>query len=214
MTDESLGSHLDKAVSECLAAPLAGIARPRRVDATEWIAVYRRLRREAVEDDGLDGRRDPLGATTPEPTVATSLQLHRFAFDHNEEFVGGYMGREEAGGRYRMCFSAVMPSHRRLGIYRDLIARILTMARSVGFSEVVSCHKPDNNAVLIPKLQAGFLITGMEITSTRGILVKVAHPLRELNRSIYRCRIDGREVDALRSTGALSTSHALRSERS
>jgi hypothetical protein len=59
---------------------------------------------------------------------------------------------------------------------------VLEYARSLGYQLVTSKHYASNNSVLIPKLKAGFIITGMALDDKYGLMVhltKYLHPERE-----------------------------------
>ena len=92
-----------------------------------------------------------------------------------EDIVGWSVGVQANAEQFRMANSAVLPGHRRKGIYTALLLQVLERARAEGFQTVTSHHHPTNNAVLIAKLKAGFIITGMEITDDYAALVNMTH---------------------------------------
>ena len=66
-------------------------------------------------------------------------------------------------------------------------------------------HVADNNAVLVPKLKAGFVVSGFEITPNLGLLLQLRYVFAPLLREVHAYRVgslaDGGEV--LRARGAL-----------
>jgi hypothetical protein len=52
---------------------------------------------------------------------------------------------------------------------------VLGLLRNKGFQIVTSRHTATNNAVIIPKLKAGFVIIGLELDDRFGTLVKLAY---------------------------------------
>jgi hypothetical protein len=62
------------------------------------------------------------------------------------------------------------------------LPEILNILQEKGFQEVYSRHKATNNKVIVPKLQAGFYITKMEISISFGILVHLSYFFNEKNR--------------------------------
>ncbi|WP_324667947.1 GNAT family N-acetyltransferase [Geochorda subterranea] len=106
---------------------------------------------------------------------------HHILFKRGEELAGWYFGQQETATRYLMVNTALFPEHRRKGIYTALLRSLLPHLEALGFQEVVSLHHATNNPVLIAKLKAGFLITGMEIDDRFGLLVRLTyftHPIR------------------------------------
>lgn len=113
------------------------------------------------------------------------LRLGVFA---GEEFVGWHTGNQENASTFYMRNSAILPAHRRKGLYRALLAETLKRCQEQGFQEIYSRHVATNNDVIIPKLQAGFLITGMEVSPAFGTLVHLSYFPNPLVRkmAIYR----------------------------
>jgi len=105
------------------------------------------------------------------------------AFDHEDRFVGWTWGRQESRHAFYMINSGVLAEHRRRGVYTALIDRCVAAAFDQGFQLVYSRHCATNNAVIIPKLKAGFVISTMEIDDRHGVLV---HLRRYANTDRHR----------------------------
>lgn len=100
---------------------------------------------------------------------------------HSEKLVGWSWGYQESADTFYMTNSAVLAEHRRKGLYTALILNVLDRVTAQGFTKVYSRHVATNNAVIISKLKAGFVITALEISDAWGILVQLAfyaHPTR------------------------------------
>jgi ribosomal protein S18 acetylase RimI-like enzyme len=98
-----------------------------------------------------------------------------------DALVGWSAGFQLDAERYYMMNSAIVPEYRGRGLYKAMLPPILELLRTEGFQVVTSRHLATNNRVLVPKLRAGFLITGFEIHEAFGILVNLswfASPLR------------------------------------
>ncbi len=106
-----------------------------------------------------------------------------------EEIVGWSLGTQSSSETYRMANSAVLPDHRRKGIYSALLRYTLDRLRSEGFQTVTSHHHATNNAVLIAKLRAGFILTGMEVTDNYGTLVNTTYFFDERRRHALGVRV-------------------------
>ncbi|MGZ3696858.1 MAG: GNAT family N-acetyltransferase [Bdellovibrionota bacterium] len=123
-------------------------------------------------------RADALGKRLGE---AFQLRLGLF---HENRFIGWSWGYQESSETYYMCNSAVFPEHRRKGLYAGLIRRTLDEVVPLGFQKIYSRHNATNNAVIIPKLQAGFTISGMELSDKFGTTVTLTYYPSELRRKI------------------------------
>jgi GNAT superfamily N-acetyltransferase len=103
--------------------------------------------------------------------TASSYGLFLGVFDHEDEMVGWSWGKQENSSTFYMVNSAVLPVHRRKGIYRALLEKCIAVLAGKGFQIIYSRHCVTNNAVIIPKLQAGFIISALEVDDKYGVLV-------------------------------------------
>jgi hypothetical protein len=71
---------------------------------------------------------------------------------------------------------------------------ILEKASADGFKEITSKHHAGNNAVLIPKLKAGFVIQGFEINPRFGIMVNLVRYTNSSILNIYHQRTGFRKL--------------------
>lgn len=87
---------------------------------------------------------------------------------------GWSVGVQDSAETYQMVNSAVLPAFRGRGIYRALVDATLAEVAAQGFQRVYSRHVATNNAVIVPKLKAGFVITGTELSDRFGALVHLS----------------------------------------
>jgi GNAT superfamily N-acetyltransferase len=118
--------------------------------------------------------------------------VHRLGFWDADQLVGAYLGAQREKACYRMCLTAVRPAWRRRGIYRAFLPALLDAVREAGFVEVESRHRADNNAVLVAKLERGFVITGFELSLRDGLMITLKHRFGEEARRAHRLRVGGR----------------------
>ena len=104
-------------------------------------------------------------------TALSPYALFLGVFDSDNEFVGWTWGRQENNSTFYMVNSAVLPSHRRKGLYNALLRKSIDVLTNKGFQIIYSRHCATNNAVIIPKLQADFIISAMEIDDKYGVLI-------------------------------------------
>jgi ribosomal protein S18 acetylase RimI-like enzyme len=98
-------------------------------------------------------------------------KLHLGVFDKDDQFVGWSWGSQENASTFYMVNSGVLKEHRRKGLYRALLGRCIEVLSKKGFQLIYSRHCATNNDVIIPKLQAGFIIAKMEMDDKYGVLI-------------------------------------------
>ncbi len=128
---------------------------------------------------------------------------HRLVFEHRGEAVGSYWGSQETIGRYYMVNTVFAPAFQGRGLYRALLPRVVAAVADAGFAELYSRHRADNNAILVPKLKAGFVIAAFEITPKFGLLVHLRRYLVDGVDRLHGHRVDGAFGVELRARGAL-----------
>ncbi len=166
----------------------------RSISIPEWGAIYHQL----VQVVFPSSTTIPLdGLYTEEEHVAFGLLNSRLAnvyrlqwvIEHNSQTVGWTFGHQERDGIFLMRNSGIVPEHRRKGLYSALLPHVINCVRSDGFRLIRSQHHCSNNAVLIPKLKAGFIITGITVSDKHGVLVELTYPLHPSRLDVYRYRI-------------------------
>jgi hypothetical protein len=131
---------------------------------------------------------------------------HRLVFEERGEAVGCYWGQQDGGGppgRYYMVNTIFRRDMQGRGLYTRLLPRVVAAVEGAGFAEIWSRHRADNNAILVPKLKAGFVITGFEIAPKFGVLIHLRKFLLEGLHKAYRARVDDTHGEELREAGVL-----------
>lgn len=148
------------------------------VTKDEYIPLFRKYRPEIFQDN-IDVDINALYSESEKDKIAeldkmctTQYRIYLTVWN-DEDLIGWSWGFQKSGTEFYMCNSAVFLDYRRKGIYSELIRRVVTKAQEDGFQEITSKHHPDNNAVIIPKLKAGFVIQGFEINPRFGMLVNL-----------------------------------------
>ncbi|UXR65023.1 hypothetical protein EZJ49_02010 [Bdellovibrio bacteriovorus] len=101
-----------------------------------------------------------------------SLRLGVFLLDR---MVGWHFGHATDAETYYMQNSAVLPEFRGKGLYHKLLLCVLEKVKDEQFQVVSSMHHPNNPGVLIPKLKAGFVITGTHFHERFRSLVELRY---------------------------------------
>ena len=84
--------------------------------------------------------------------------------------------------------SAILPEHRRKGLYTALMCEVLDCIEKLGFQIALSRHTTTNNSIIIPKLKAGFVITSLEVSDRFGTLVHLSYFFNEQRKKVMKFR--------------------------
>ena len=110
---------------------------------------------------------------------------------YNDVVVGWTLAQQVDQITLLMRNTAIDPEHRRRGVYSALLAFMLHYAREHGYQRVTSTHSATNNAIIIAKLKAGFIITGIHVDERYGVMVHLTHYLYEQRRLTIERRVRG-----------------------
>lgn len=94
---------------------------------------------------------------------------------HGGEVAGWQISRQWDARTAYMVNTALLPGHRGQGVYTRLLPHVLDALRAQGYNLVRSHHHATNNAVLVPKLRAGFRLQGLEVDH-HGVIAVLVHP--------------------------------------
>lgn len=106
---------------------------------------------------------------------------------HKDEIIGWHIGFQKAN-EYYMMNTGILKDYQGNGIYTKLLREIIEIIKPKGFLYIKSHHLASNNQVIIPKLKAGFVITGMDINERFGILVRLKYFFNEKIKDVYLMR--------------------------
>jgi GNAT superfamily N-acetyltransferase len=112
----------------------------------------------------------------------------RWGIEHNDVVVGWTFGFQVSSEDFYMCNSALHPEFRGRGLYSALLPKVIERTTTDGFQIVSSKHSASNNQVIIPKLKAGFRISGMEINDRFGTLVRLAYYSNPTRLEFFKVR--------------------------
>jgi len=113
------------------------------------------------------------------------------------EFIGWHTGDQRSGEEFYMRNTGVLSAWRGRGIYKALLPHVIDCCVREGFQVISSKHNATNNPVIIPKLRAGFVITGLELSDRFGTMIRLEYFTNAKRRQMmdYRSgQIDARPV--------------------
>lgn len=118
-----------------------------------------------------------------------------FGIFREKTFVGWHLGQQTSRDTFEMSSTGILLEHQRRGLYTVLLPIILETLKKEGFQIVFSRHNLTNNAVIIPKLKAGFVISGFEVDDRFGTLVQLSYFFSPLRRKVIDVRVGQRAPD-------------------
>ena len=113
----------------------------------------------------------------------------RFGAYADEQLVGWSYGFFQRLDRFYMANSGVLPSHRRLGVYSQLVGAIAEHAHSHGAATVHSQHSVLNRPVIIAKLKLGFIIAGTNFSEHLGLQVQLVRHASTSRADVFHNRV-------------------------
>lgn len=185
--------------------PLVGDYYYREMSAAEFDPLFRRFHSLVFADTISLNVRALLSDEEQMAARQLARALHgryilRIGIYHEAKtFVGFHTGDQVSYDAFYMRSSGVLPEHQGRGIYSALLPLVLALAKEQGFQSVYSRHHATNNRIIIPKLRAGFVITGFELSDLHGLLVRLSYFFNPLRRQALEFRSGHERIsDALR----------------
>ncbi len=117
----------------------------------------------------------------------------RWGITYDDEIVGWTLAQQTDHVTLTMRNTAIDPAHRGRGLYTALLPIVLDRARTDGYQKIISTHHASNNAVIVPKLKAGFIITGLNVNEKFGLMVTLTYFLTDVRRDLALTRIGFRD---------------------
>jgi GNAT superfamily N-acetyltransferase len=115
-----------------------------------------------------------------------SLHQEHFLFTFKGEPVGWSTGETADFMTYYMRNSGIIPEHQNKKLYSQFLAHFADYIKEIGYERLTSQHKADNSEILITKLKAGFVISGMDFDERWGALVRVTKFLHADRESAFK----------------------------
>lgn len=111
------------------------------------------------------------------------------------KLVGWSYGKQTDEESFSMINTGIFEEHRGKGLYNTLLKEIINIAKKEGFNKITSRHHVNNNNIIVPKLKAGFIITGLELDDKFGMLVKLTYIFNDTRKDINNFRIGSKKLN-------------------
>lgn len=123
----------------------------------------------------------------PAPLPAPELARYTWLVTHQGLVAGWHYSRQWDSRTAYMVNTAFLPGHRGKGLYSRLLPVILNALKAEGYDLVRSHHHATNNAVIIPKLRAGFRFQGLQVDE-HGVMAVLNYSFDDLYREYMDVR--------------------------
>ncbi|UBV42489.1 GNAT family N-acetyltransferase [Deinococcus taeanensis] len=112
-------------------------------------------------EDRIFGGNSLYAFDPPQRTAPPLGEAWNWGVYHAGELIGWHHAHTQDERTVYMADTGLLPEHHGRGVYTRLLPHLLETFRATGFTLVKSHHRATNNAVLIPKLRAGFHVQGL-----------------------------------------------------
>lgn len=109
--------------------------------------------------------------------------------------VGWFLGEQTSRETFYMRNTGIFREYRNKGIYTGFLSVLKEILRKKGFQKITSSHIVTNNNVIVPKLKAGFMISGFELSDRFGLFVNLTYNFNEVRNKILRYRAGEIAID-------------------
>ena len=107
-------------------------------------------------------------------------------YSNQDAPVGYFYGYMEDGMTLFIDTVGLIPSYRNRGIYTAFLRKLIATLGTAGYERLTTSHHPNNRAIMIAELKAGFNIVGIELHEECGPLVKMAYLFHPDRREGFR----------------------------
>ncbi len=122
-----------------------------------------------------------------------NLFSYHLVAKHNGAIVAWSFGIQKSQVDVYMINSAVLPEYRRKGVYSKMLDMTVGFLKEKGFQHLYSRHKMANNAIIIPKLKYGFVISGFDINDSFGPTVILSYYTNPRRKELLEIRMGTRK---------------------
>src|SRR5262245_7596865 len=107
-----------------------------------------------------------------------------YTADH--EPIGWSLGEQREADTFVMLWTGILPAYQNRGMYSAFLHHLLEYLHALGYARVTSNHMVNNRAVLVAKLKAGFIITGMSLDERLGAVVWLTYYFDDTVEDAFR----------------------------
>lgn len=98
-----------------------------------------------------------------------------FVFYDGEAVAGWAYGEMQDPETYFMANTGILPTYRRRGIYSQYLSHFIAYLEALGYERIISHHQSNNRPILIAKLKAGFVLSGVILDERWSAQVQLSY---------------------------------------
>ena len=106
-------------------------------------------------------------------------------YPNEDEPVGWLHGYMEDKETFFIVTVGLIATFRGRGIYTTFLKGLIAYLAAAGYERLTTSHHPNNRAIMIAELKAGFNITGLELHEGYGSLVKMTYLFHQDRRESF-----------------------------
>lgn len=125
----------------------------------------------------------------------SSIYRYQYFLYNGDNIIGWSYGMQHSAGEVYMTNTGIFKEFRGKGIYQAFLKELVKDLSDKGFQRIFSRHKFSNNQILVPKLKAGFIITGTQVDEQFGNLVTLSYYTNPVRKKIIETRIGMQRPD-------------------
>lgn len=156
----------------------------------------------SISFDPIFSETDQAKLTSLRERMGDGLQWY-FLIYADETPIGWHFGFQKSDLEYFMANTGILPEYQNRKIYSAFLSYIIQRAVDEGFQFITSIHHADNNAVIIPKLKAGFIIQSfgfliqtMLLESNYGPMIQLVYPAKAIYRKTFSAGFGAKAMSA------------------
>jgi RimJ/RimL family protein N-acetyltransferase len=96
-------------------------------------------------------------------------------YNESNQAIGWFYSYREEAATLFIDTVGFLPEYRGRGLYTAFLRQYIAYAATLGFERLTTNHHPNNRAIMIAELKAGFNVVGLELHESAGPLIKMAY---------------------------------------
>ena len=92
-------------------------------------------------------------------------------YANGDEPIGWSIGEQRAADDFFMTWTGIIPAYQNQGIYSAFLRHFIDYCKALGYARITSNHMVNNRRVIVAKMKAGFVASGMSLDERIGAVL-------------------------------------------
>ncbi len=175
-------------------SPAAGIS-IRPIAAAEAYPIIQPLVKDVFSPLADLGLMQP--AQAPQ-LLSDSLQRHNENFifyDSDDQPIGWSFGWQTEPDTFYMNWTGIIPAYQNQGIYSAFLRHFISYLKTLGYRRITSNHMVNNRRVIVAKMKAGFIASGMSLDERWGAVLWLTYFIDPASEAGFRSAFSLEQYD-------------------